>query len=148
MKMPRQDWTLGYRSKGPEGSQQTCALMFDGYVLEHMASSPKYCLEFTEDGLHMLVYPHQVGFNMTFKPASLVGELNIAWARLGYRAPDPSGKGRLNCTIGDRKTLVVYIYPWLRSVSDQPTLFAPSGRILIPHDSVGTGGVKSALFND
>lgn len=149
MTAPRkQDWTLGYRSKGPDGSQRTCALMFDGYVLEQMAQSERYCLEFTDDGVHMIVYPHQVGFKMNYKPGSLVGELNVAWEQLEYRAPEKSGKGRLNCTLDSRKRLVVYIYPWVRTKKDQPTLFAPTGRILIPHDSVGTGGVKSALFDD
>lgn len=153
MTLAHKDWYIGYRSKGPEGSQATCALMFSNFILQRMVVAARYCLEL-DDTNTMVVSPHMAGFKMNFKPGSSKGEINVAWAHLERAPADETGKGRLPCSLiinnRDRSNayLRVSITQWKGFTKGQPGLFEPVRRILIPHDSVGTGGVKDPLFSD
>lgn len=147
------DWSVGYRSKGPEGSQTMCALMFHPGLVAILDNAERYAIEMmvpiTIMGrtVHqMRVFADPEGYAMNFKPGSAQGEINIAWNILGRRPPTESGKGRLPCSVS--QGLVIDISSWKGHPKTQPTLFETTSKILRPGNVIGTGDVKSALFED
>ncbi len=144
------DGMVGYRSKGPPGFLRTCAIMMGPDALGIIKDPERVCIEFppASDTPRIIIRPHQSGFKINFKPGSRIGEVNVAWDFLERRPADATGKGRLKFYARPDGSLSVDITPWKGHEKPQPTLFAPQGRILIPHDSVGTGGMRSSLFDD
>lgn len=141
--------TVGYRSKGPNGSKTMCAIGFSAPLLNLM-NNPERVQIIVQEPLYewderqivhalnngpprwtMHLAPNPRGYKMNFKPGSVQGEIAIAWAELGALFTNKDGKGRLNCELV-RGVLIVDISDWSESTPTQDVLFEKWGRVLLP----------------
>lgn len=128
--------SIGYRSKGPEGAQTICALMFSVPLLratnllaprgEHRRASV------TRQGDHLVIKAEPDGYAVNHKRHGSQGEINIAWEKLDAAPADASGKGRLKCVFMQDGSLKVDISSWRRAKRVQDPLFEEQGKVLKP----------------
>lgn len=127
--------SIGYRTKGPDGTKTTCALILSVPLLRLMGNPERCSVTVMPRGREwkMTIKPFPSGYSVNFKRPGSTGEINIAWAKLDAEPANASGKGRLPCRWDDvNQYLTVDISSWKERYKPQDTLFGEQGRELKP----------------